>query len=133
MLTHTQAHTLSKERAIEVTDTIQSSQSHSKGARGETEGRRNLAVGKVWTLNQIGGDKVVSIDSHRDPVRHRSLTHTGRYKQMKHPQSDLRLHWISLTSVDGGPVRGRKKSKWAVSTDGCWTQHPVGDGALNWV
>ena len=28
--------------------------------------------------------------------------------------------------MDGGPVRGRKKSKWAVSTDGCWTPHPVG-------
>ena len=62
---------------IELTDTIQSS----KGARGEAGGRRNPAVGKEWTLNKIGGDKVLSIDSLWNPVRHGSLTHTGRSKQ----------------------------------------------------
>ena len=106
---------------IEVTDIIQSSQSHSKGTRGEAGGRRNPAVGKEWTLNKLGGGKVLRIDSHWEPVRHRSLTQTGRSKQ-----SDLWLHWIRLTPVDGGPVRGRNKGKWAVSTDGCWTPHPVG-------
>ena len=49
---------------IEVTDTIQSSQSHSKGACRETGGRCNLAAGKVWTLNKIGGDQGLNIDSH---------------------------------------------------------------------
>ena len=97
-----------------------------KEACGEPGGRRNRVVGKMWTRTKIGRNKVLSIDSHCDPVRHRSLTQTGRSSQTKNPQSDLRLHWISLTSVDGGPVRGRNKSKWAVSTDGCWASHLVG-------
>ena len=67
---------------IELTDTIQSSQSHSKGARGEAGGRRNPVVGTEWTLNKISGEKVLSIDSLWDPVRHGSLTHTGRSKQI---------------------------------------------------
>ena len=58
---------------IEVTDTT-----HLKGACGETGGRRNRVVGKVWTRNKIGRNKVLSIDSHCDPVRHRSLTQIGR-------------------------------------------------------
>ena len=52
---------------IEVTDTILLSQSHLKGACGETGGRRNRVVGKVWTRNKIGRNIVLSIDSHCDP------------------------------------------------------------------
>ena len=111
---------------IEVTDTILLSQSHLKGACGATGGRRHRVVGKVWKRNKIGRNQILTIDSHGDLVSPRFLTQTGRPNQTKHPQSDLRLHWISLTSVDGGPVRGRNKSKWAVSTDGCWALHPVG-------
>ena len=96
---------------IEVTDTILYRQAHLKGACGETGGRRNRVVGKVWTRNKIGRNIVLSIDSHCDPVRHRSLTQIGRSSQMKYPQSELRLHRISHTSEDGGPVRGRNKSK----------------------
>ena len=74
-------------------------------------------------MNKIGRRKTLRIDSHRKPVRHRSLTQPGRSEQMKYPLSNLRLHWITLTRMDGGPVRGRNKGKWAVSTEGCWTPH----------
>ena len=91
-------------------------------------------MGKKWKLNKIGRRKALRIVCHREPVRHKSLTQTDRPEQMKYPQPNLWLHWITLTRVDGEPVRGRNKGKWAVSTDGCWTpnlkredmEHPMG-------
>ena len=80
----------------------------------------------MWKRKKIGRNQILTFDSHIDLVSHRFLTQTGSPSQTTHPPSDLRLHWIRFTSVDGGPVRGRNKSKWAVSTDGCWTGHPVG-------
>ena len=106
-------------------DTTQYRQPQPKGDRGEAGGRRNPAVGKEWKFNKIGRRQVLKIDSHREPVRRKSLTQTGRPEQMKYPKTNLWLHWITLKRVDGGPVRGRNKGKWAVSTDGCWTPHPT--------
>ena len=115
---------------VEVTDTILLSQSHSKGACGANGGRRHRVGGKVWKRNKIGRNQILTIDSHSDLVSHRFLTQTGSPSPTTHPPSDLRLHWIRFTSVDGGPVRGRNKSKWAVSTDGCWTGHLSDPGCL---
>ena len=62
----------------------------------------------------------INNDNCSDIVSHRFLTQTGRPNLTAHPPSELSLHWIHFTTVDGGQVRGRTKSKWAVSTDGRW-------------
>ena len=76
-----------------------------------------------WKTNELGRRKSVRTISDMETVRHMSLTQNDRSERKVPNQTTQRLHWLTPSRVDGGLGRGRNKGKWAVSTDGSWTQN----------
>jgi hypothetical protein len=79
---------------------------------------------KEWKAPAVKMRRSGRLDRYVETFSIRLTTPENRPEQTNHKQSILRLHWLTHQRKGGGHGDGTLGGRWAVSTDGGWTQKP---------